>query len=152
MKAPIVPHLIIEKNNQILLLHRTNTRVCRGVWGTPTGGVEEGETLSKAIIREADEEIGISVKNVEHACTIFYEGVDFFDPSKSYRDICVFFKPIEYTGTPFNKEPAIHGDMQWFSFDHFPETILPVIKHALLCYKNNVPYSEFKSDFKGYDV
>ena len=39
-------------------------RVKDGVWGSPAGSMEEGETPEQAIIREIKEELGIDVKPV----------------------------------------------------------------------------------------
>ncbi|HRW58911.1 MAG TPA: NUDIX hydrolase [Chlamydiales bacterium] len=48
----------VIKNNQILLIKRRDVPV----WVLPGGGIEEGETLDEAIIREVQEETGLKVK------------------------------------------------------------------------------------------
>ena len=49
---------VVIENNKILLTYETNT----GVYMTPGGGLEEGETLSECCARELREESGIKVK------------------------------------------------------------------------------------------
>lgn len=52
---------IVVENNKILLTHELNT----GVYMSPGGGLEEGETLEECCIRELREEAGIQVKPIK---------------------------------------------------------------------------------------
>lgn len=85
--------IIINDNNQILLLRRTNTPGIwqPGKWALVGGGVEEGETPIKACQREIYEETGIPIKkfsekyiiqrnpdSVEHVFVCKYDG-DHYD-------------------------------------------------------------------------
>lgn len=54
-----VKAVIFSLDNKILLLKRPN----EGRWDMPGGGVDEGETLSEALIREIEEEVGLTVDN-----------------------------------------------------------------------------------------
>ncbi|USO02505.1 MAG: NUDIX domain-containing protein [Alphaproteobacteria bacterium] len=148
MRYHINPHLILEKENKVLLLHRTNTGVCDNLWCTPTGAIESGENPSQAIIREGAEEIGIHVQKLESVCSVFHKIHDYFDPTQPHYGMCIFFNVQEYSGDPCNKESHKHGDMQWFSLDQLPENILPVAKHGLNCFKEGVQYTEF-DNFEG---
>lgn len=147
MQYNVAPHLILQKQNKILLLYRENTPVCNQLWCTPTGAIEPGETPSEAMIREAFEELGIEVDGLKQVATVFYTGPDFFDPSKPYCDLDIFFTASSYLGTPFNKEPHKHKEIQWFDMDHLLENMIPVARHGIQCYRDGVAYSEFRSDF-----
>ena len=57
---------IIVENGRILLSYEVNT----GVYLSPGGGLEEGETLEECCIREIREETGIEVKPLKHFITI----------------------------------------------------------------------------------
>ncbi len=57
---------IAVQNGKILLTYEENT----GVFMSPGGGVEDGETLEECCIRELREEAGVKVKPVEHFITI----------------------------------------------------------------------------------
>ncbi len=59
----IIPavYLILEKDNKILLLRRYNTGYNDGLYSLPSGHVEDGEFPIDALIREAQEEIGIII-------------------------------------------------------------------------------------------
>ena len=53
---------IIVENGKILLSHEVNT----GVYMSPGGGLEDGETLEECCIRELKEETGFDVKPTKH--------------------------------------------------------------------------------------
>lgn len=57
---------IVVRDGKILLSHELNT----GVYMTPGGGLEEGETLEECCIRELKEETGYDVKPIRHFLTI----------------------------------------------------------------------------------
>ena len=138
----VVPHLILEKEGKVLLLHRTRTKVTANTWCTPCGGIEPGESPSTAIRRESFEELGIILNMWTHVFTLSYKGKDYFDPSKVYEDINLFFFADEYDGTPFNREPHKHGEMSFFKYDEWPSTTLAVIPFALRALKRGEHYGE----------
>lgn len=51
---------IVVEDNKILLTHELNT----GVYMSPGGGLEDGETLEECCVRELREEAGVEVKPV----------------------------------------------------------------------------------------
>lgn len=57
---------ILVENGKILLSYEKNT----GVYMSPGGGLEEGETLEECCAREIREETGIEVKPLNHFITI----------------------------------------------------------------------------------
>ncbi len=57
---------IVVRDGRILLSHELNT----GVYMTPGGGIEEGETLGECCVRELMEETGYQVKPIRHFLTI----------------------------------------------------------------------------------
>lgn len=50
-----------EYNGEILLLQRNNDDTFGGHWALPAGGLEIGEDIFTAMIREIDEEIGLNL-------------------------------------------------------------------------------------------
>ena len=55
--------VIVEKNGLILLGHRNRDDARLDYYLFPGGGVDEGETLEQATIKEVLEEVGVVVKN-----------------------------------------------------------------------------------------
>ena len=54
---------VIKKNNAIFICKRADEQHQGGLWEFPGGKIEKDETPEKALIRELQEELGISVWN-----------------------------------------------------------------------------------------
>lgn len=65
-KERIASRGLIVENGKILLSHELNT----GVYMSPGGGLEEGETLEDCCIRELKEETGYEVRPIKHFVVI----------------------------------------------------------------------------------
>src|SRR5687767_2984604 len=91
-----VSHLLLIREDEVLLSRRFNTGYEDGKYSVPAGHVEEGETFTKALIREAKEEIGITllprdvkVAYIMHRKSV-YEGetlewINFFFIARSWQ-------------------------------------------------------------------
>lgn len=55
-----VADVVIVKDNKVLLVQQRK-EVAKGLWSYPGGGVENGETLEDAVIREVKEELGVDL-------------------------------------------------------------------------------------------
>lgn len=62
MKNTVVKCLVKNEENEILLIKRSDSDTIGGKWETPGGGVDEGETIEQAVIREVKEEAGVDVQ------------------------------------------------------------------------------------------
>lgn len=143
-KLIVSANLIIEKNNKLLLLKRSEwAPVFGGYWHCVTGKIENNETPKQAIIREAYEEVGLIVEP-ELVCTTFNKVTKINNPDKIYEDICLFFCVKDLLEAPFNKEPHLHSSIEWFDIDNLPSPIIPVVEHGINCYRKNLRYSDFE--------
>ena len=71
--------LVVNERNEILVIRRSQTDTSRrGAWEFPGGHVEPGESLEAAALRETQEEVGISPKELQfhHTDTYRYNGED----------------------------------------------------------------------------
>lgn len=111
----IIPHLILKKNNQILLTRRAAAqKIWAGHWHCVTGTVEKGELPKDAIIRETEEEVGIKLQEVNLVTTIFLIEKDCFDPLKKFYALELFFvgnliddqNPINYPTKRFSNRSS----------------------------------------------
>lgn len=57
----IIAGCIVKKDNKILMVQE-GQKICYGQWNFPAGGVDEGETITDAAVRETYEETGCKVK------------------------------------------------------------------------------------------
>ena len=73
--------MIICKDNKILVQKRKGSKLWPGYYALPAGHIDEGENQYDALIREAQEELGIVI-NLKKKClnrlppSIFYETIE----------------------------------------------------------------------------
>jgi 8-oxo-dGTP diphosphatase len=113
---------IIIQNDKILIAERPKGTSFAGFWEFPGGKAEPGETSQEALIRELQEEVGITPIHSSHFTTVSHE-----------RLILDFWWVTQFTG-------AAHGaENQRIAWVHpnelsrytFPETNTPIIHHLL---------------------
>ena len=61
MNRPRACAAILNGDKILMVCHQTSSRT---YWTFPGGGVDEGETLEQAVVREVKEETGLDVKTV----------------------------------------------------------------------------------------
>ena len=135
----IIPtsHLILIKDNRILLLRRFNTGYEDGNYSVVAGHLDGNETFIQAMVREAKEEANIDIKpedlevvHVMHRKQPNEERVDFFIRANRWK------------GEPKIMEPHKCDDLSWFELDNLPKNIILYVKQGINCFLNNVFYSE----------
>jgi 8-oxo-dGTP diphosphatase len=144
----VIPHLILRKDEKILLTRRsTPNKIWAGHWHCVTGSIEVGETPKEAIIREAKEEVGVVLSDVSLVTTISINAQDFFDPAKRFYSVELFFLADLPEGQyPVNVEPLKQDAMDWFDPSSLPSPMIPGVKFGLESYCNNLNYAEFRND------
>lgn len=118
-------HLLLLKENEVLFGRRQNTGYEDGAYHLPSGHLEAGESVVAALIREAKEEIGI---------TITPEAVEFahvMHNSSSGGRAAFFFTVREWDGQPENREPDKCAELAWFPLDVLPGHLIPYCRTAL---------------------
>ncbi|MEU7907889.1 NUDIX domain-containing protein [Actinoplanes sp. NPDC049118] len=104
-------HLVVQRadSGRILLLRRANTGYGDGRLHLPSGHLEEGESITEGVIREAREETGIDVAPGDlrflHVMHRAGEG----GPDR----IGFFFAAAAWTGEPYNAEPHKCSELVW---------------------------------------
>lgn len=140
---PRIPHtftasyILFIREGEVLLSRRFQTGFEDGKYSVPAGHVEPNETFTKALIREAEEETGVTlteetikVSHIMHRKT----------PEREYVDI--YFIATNWIGTPENREPEKCNDLSWFPVNNLPKNIIPYVRQAIECSVNSVFYSE----------
>jgi len=130
-------YLILIKDNKILLSRRYNTGYFDNNYSFPAGHLNGGETLKQAMIREAREEVDVTLDpadleliHVMNRKIPDNERIDFFFTAKKWQ------------GEPKIMEPEKCDDLRWFDLDNLPKNIVPYIRQAIDSFLNNIIYSE----------
>lgn len=132
--------LILRKNDTILLIRRFNTGSGDGFYSCAGGGVDGNEPITQAMIREADEELGIKLKkeNLKIVHVVHSKQRDGANESMGF-----FLEATEWEGEPQNMEPHKHDDVAWFSINSLPQNIFPRLIHVIKMMDEKIFYSEY---------
>lgn len=135
-RACIDVHLILRRAEEILLGQRRNTGFADGCWHLPSGHTEDGESATAALIREAAEEIGVSIDPAEARF------VHLMHHRTDSGRIALFFETTRWDGEPTNREPDKCADWEWFSLSDLPADMIPYAAQALMHYAKDEFYAE----------
>ncbi len=139
----VCPNLIIMREEKILLLRRADwAPLFPSTWHGPTGKIEEGESPKKTIIREAFEEVGLTI-NPDLGTVVAVKAPSYENPDLIWKDVSLFFVIKDFVGEPINKEPRLHDAMDWFDVNNLPDPMIPVVKFGIEQYLRGEAYGEF---------
>ncbi|WP_063065721.1 NUDIX hydrolase [Nocardia violaceofusca] len=130
-------HLALRRGSGVLFGQRQNTGFEDGAWHLPSGHLEADESVIEALIREAEEEIGVIIKPEDvHFAHIMHN-------SSSGGRMAFFFTVRAWQGDPENREPEKCTDLQWFSADTLPEHMIDYCREAMAHIAANRPFSVY---------
>ena len=105
MKMLEVTAAIIRHNGKVLICQRPANKNCGLLWEFPGGKIEAGETGEECIVRECQEELGVTLHVEREFTDIIHEYPD--------RTVHLHFYLCEIvSGTPDNKE---HNAIAWIT-------------------------------------
>lgn len=137
-KPLVAVHLFLFKKGSVLLARRYNTGYEDGKYSVPAGHLDGDETVTQAMIREAKEEVGLTIKSqdlevvhVMHRHTAQDERVDFF------------LVAAKWQGEPEIKETDKCDQLGWFKAEELPANTIPYIRFALEARQRGEFFSEF---------
>lgn len=129
---------ILENDSKLLFLLRQNTKFFSNHYGLMGGKIEENESITDALIREAYEELNVVItkSNLTFAHCLSFKN------EKNEEILALIFKITGWTGTPINKEPDKCKEIVWFALDELPENIIPRHRQIIEMIQNGILYSE----------
>jgi len=130
-------HLFLIQKNKILLLRRFQTGYRDGEYSVSAGHIEENESATQAMIREAKEEIGINIKAQDLVLT------HVMHRNENDKRIDFFFTSKKWQGKPEIKEPHKCDKLGWFNLYKLPKNIVSYIKQAIDCLLKEQVFSEY---------
>lgn len=130
--------VMLVHDNSILMLKRSFiSKFAPGAYSLPGGRVEKNETFRQAVIREVQEELGLTIdqNDLEFVHTFYRKGTE-------HELVACIFKCNRWYGEPFNKEPEKHEELRWIDFDNLPENIIPAHRKVWEYIQQGKMYSE----------
>jgi 8-oxo-dGTP pyrophosphatase MutT (NUDIX family) len=131
-------HVLLVREDKILLTQRRDSNpLFDEQWHVASGKLEAGESVIAAVIREADEEIGVLIEPDDLRCvhTIHVNG------SGPEPRLGLFFVTERWIGDPSNREPDKCAAVRWFALDRLPARLIPYTAAGIRGYRAGVPFS-----------
>lgn len=117
--------LAIMQDEKLLLYKRVKPLEA-GFWSIVGGKVDHMEPAHCAARREAEEETGLKIGQVE-----FLTAIERIHPDARQHWILMIYKTTEFTGEAKLAEPDKLSDFGWFSLDELPNPLSEVTKAIL---------------------
>ena len=120
---------VIERDGTVLIGRRKKTDRFGGVWEFPGGKIRADETHRRALIREIQEELGVSVRVGECIATVNHAYSHFRVTLNVYR--------CEHVGG--SPQPKSHTALKWVRPQDFHRFAFPKANHKFLEALGNKP-------------
>ncbi|MET8623788.1 NUDIX domain-containing protein [Kitasatospora sp. NPDC004669] len=121
-------HLVLVKDGRVLLGRRRNTAFAEDHWHVPAGHLLEGESITRGMVREADEELGITIREED---LDLVHAVHHLDADDGKGRLQLFFKPRAYVGQITNREPEKCHELKYWPIRELPAPVVDYTTHAL---------------------
>lgn len=119
-------HMIITKNNKILLQKRKGSKLWPGYYALPAGHIDEGETQYDALVREAQEELGIIIdlKKILNSYVVLRRNYFEIDGKQLEPYIDYYFDIDQFKGVPKIMEEDKCEELIWADINNLPEPFI----------------------------
>ena len=119
-------HMIIRKDNKILVQKRKGSKLWPGYYALPAGHIDKGENQYDALIREAKEELGIviNLKKIINSYVVLRR--NYFEINGKVLEpyIDYYFEIEEYEGIPKIIEEDRCDELIWVDINNLPEPFI----------------------------
>ena len=101
----VVACALVDADRRVLIAQRPEGKAMAGLWEFPGGKVDEGETPEQAILRELDEELGVSTRAACLAPLTFASHA-----YENFHLLMPLFVCRKWQGQP---QPREHSALKW---------------------------------------
>jgi 8-oxo-dGTP diphosphatase len=136
-KFPVTVHIFFLRDQKVLLLRRCNTGYEDGNYSVVAGHMEEGESITQAAIREAEEEVGVELQPSDMRV------VGVMIRKSDDQRVDFFLAVTTWWGDLANREPDRCDDLAWFPIEGLPANLVYYVRRALENYKQGVWFDEY---------
>jgi 8-oxo-dGTP diphosphatase len=133
-------YLMLLDGSKILLSRRYNTGYEDGNYSLVAGHVDQEESFTECMIREANEEAGITLHSQD--VTFSHLMHRNRDTSEKVGRVDIFFIVRKWQGEVVNKEPNKCDDLSWFELDALPDNLIHHVRVAIEKSLKSESYSE----------
>jgi 8-oxo-dGTP diphosphatase len=133
----VAVNIFIIKDDSLLLIKAE--KPTETFYMTVGGKIEHGELCTQTAVREAFEEVGITIREKD---LVFAHVVSLTRNAESA--IAFFFHATAWKGEPFNKEPGEHTHVGWHKLNALPENVRAHHLQALKLWQQGINYSEHR--------
>lgn len=128
----VVPaaYVLMRRGDEVLLQLRDKTGYMDGYWAAAAAGhVEQGESVFEAAVREALEEVGVTIEPTDlHPLCAMHRTHGNRRPEDERVDF--FFECRTWLGEPRTLEDKAVG-LQWFALNALPDNVVPHERRVL---------------------
>jgi 8-oxo-dGTP pyrophosphatase MutT (NUDIX family) len=119
-------HMIIMDNDKVLVQKRIGSKLWPGFYALPAGHIDEGENQYDALVREAQEELGITLKkeNIINSYVVLRRNYFEIDGKQLEPYIDYYFEINKYEGTPKIMEENKCTELFWADINDLPEPFI----------------------------
>jgi len=137
-KAVVAVYLLLIKDENILLYLRQNTGFGDGLYGLVSGHVDGNESVTNAMLREAQEEAGIVINknDLEITCVMHRKALD--------REVIDYFMKAEtWNNAIENLEPKKCKELKFFPIQALPDNIIPYVRMGIDLSLKGTKFAEY---------
>ena len=134
---PVTVHLLFIRGDQILLSRRFNTGYRDGEYSVPAGHLDGNETVIAAGMREANEEIGVTLEANDMAFS------SIMHRNEGEERVDFFVHVHKWSGEIVNAEPDKCDDLRWVRVNELPDNTIPYVRRAIENHLNGITFDEF---------
>jgi 8-oxo-dGTP pyrophosphatase MutT (NUDIX family)/GNAT superfamily N-acetyltransferase len=130
VKAPVTAHVFLLQAGLVLLLRRFQTGYEDGKYSVVAGHLESGETVLQTAMREAEEEVGVRIREGD------LRVVGVMQRKSNDERVDFFLTALAWEGDVRNAEPEKCDDLLWRALDDLPENTIPYVRRAIANYRD----------------